>query len=343
MMRLLWTVTLVATACQSVPEVSIFVTSGFTDEVYQLDGTTGAILDTVAVNPRRHEADEPHGVAVAPAGDYWYATVAHGEPTLWKFELPTNRLVGMLPLRMSGAARIGVTPDGRRAFVPDYYRSGGQEASEVAVVRLTDLTVIERVALCPAPHDAQVDPTGESVAITCSKSDEVVVLDTRSLREVARFSVGETASPETPSPLGPLNVVWAPDGARMFVTLSRAAQVRAFTPRGERAGSVDVGTGPAQLAITPDGVTIVTANRGDRSVSLIDAAPLTERARIPIGGAFPHGVAIEPTGRVAYVTFEGATDTPGGVVAIDLAQGTVRWKVDAGVRTLGVAVAGRRR
>ncbi len=334
---------LTVTGCSESPDTWVYVTSGFTDEIYQLDARTGAVLDTIAVDPRRHESDEPHGIAVGPDEDYWYATVSHGEPTLWKFELPSNRLVGMLPMEMAGAARIGITPDGRRAFVPDYYRSGGDAASQVAVVQLVNLTVVDRRALCPAPHDAQVDPSGTLVAVTCSKSDEVVVLDVVSLDERARFVVDDTAGPPGAPVFAPLNVVWAPDGNTMFVTLSRAGLVRAFTPNGTLVGSVTVGAGPAQLAITPDGVTLVTANRGDGSVSLVDAVHLAERTRIPIDAAFPHGVAIARDGTMAFVSFEGTTDTAGGVVAIDLPRATIRWKADVGAMALGVAVVGGRR
>ena len=123
----------------------------------------------------------------------------------------------------------------------------------------------------------------------------------------------------------------------MFATLHLSGVVRAFDAAGMPGASVAVGDGPAQLAVTPDGETIITANRLDGSVSLIDASGFVERARIPLGESFPHGVAVAPDGSMAFVTFEGSTTTAGGAVGIDVADGRVLWKTAVGSATLGVA------
>ncbi|NIU77918.1 MAG: hypothetical protein GWN71_31500, partial [Gammaproteobacteria bacterium] len=72
----------------------VYLGSGMTDRVFVLDSRDGAVLDTLTLDPRRGETDEPHGLAVAPDGRHWYATLSHGEPTLWKFESDGDRLVG---------------------------------------------------------------------------------------------------------------------------------------------------------------------------------------------------------------------------------------------------------
>jgi hypothetical protein len=59
----------------------LLVTSGFTDQVFVLDAATGAVLDSLSLDRRPGERDEPHGVAVAPDGRLWYATLSHGEAT----------------------------------------------------------------------------------------------------------------------------------------------------------------------------------------------------------------------------------------------------------------------
>ena len=145
--------------------------------------------------------DEPHAVAISPDGRHWYVSVAHGEPTLWKFEMEADRLVGRVTLPTAGAARIGITPDGNRAFVPDYDRSQPGVPSRVAVVDLADLSVVATPVVCDGPHHAEVDPGGELVAVACSLSDEIVLLDARTLEERGRFAAGPEAGP--PGAAGP--------------------------------------------------------------------------------------------------------------------------------------------
>ena len=312
---------LAVTACGgSDDQARLYVTVGMGDEALRLDPATGEIVSRIAVDPRPGETDEPHAVSVAPASGYWYVSVAHGMPTLWKFDLDTDRLVGRVPLGTAGAGRVGITPDGGRAFVPDYFRGGGGRRSEVAVVELHDLEVVARLSLCPGPHDAQVDPVGSRVAVACSLSDEIVILDTDTLAELVRFYVDSAPGAPGEPRFRPLNLVWDGTGDALTVTLHHAGVVRRFRAEdGRSIGSVVVGAGPGQIAITQDGRTLVVPNRGDGTVSVVDVGSLSERMRVPMAGAHPHGVAVANDGRTAFVAYEGDTRSPGGVVALDRA------------------------
>lgn len=290
-------------------------------------------------DPRPGELDEPHGVAVSPDGRHWYATLAHGEPTLWKFETDGDRLVGRVPLPLPGAARIRLTPDGRLGFVPDYWRSGEGRESSVAVVRLEDLSVVRTLEVCPAPHDAPVTPAGDRVALTCSLGDEVVILDRESLEVEARFPVDPDPGPPGRPRFKPLNGVWSPDGEILYVSLAQAGQVRAFDSGGRLLGTVDAGDGPTQVAITLDGARLVVAGRGSGSLRVVDAVSLRPERTISLPDApHPHGVALSGYGTTAFVTYEGTVQEPGGVLAVDLGSGEVLWRREAGFYTLGIAV-----
>ena len=317
----------------------LYVTSGFTDEVLRMDPSDGAIVSRIPTERRRDEVDEPHAVAISPDGRYWYATVAHGEPTLWKYEMVADRLVGRVTLPAAGAARIGITPDGSRAFVPDYDRSQPGVPSRVSVVDLADLSVVATPVVCSGPHHAEVDPAGDLVAVACSLSDEIVLLDAWTLEERGRFAAGPEAGPPGKPVLKPLNLAWSPDGEVIWVGLHLAGTVRAFRPNGEIVGTVAVGSRPAQIAITPDGATLVTANRGDASLSMVDTNALTETARIPLGAEHPHGIALDELGLRAFVSCEGTPETSGRAVAVDLEAGSILWSVEAGAYTLGAAYA----
>lgn len=334
-------------ACSSPVEGPVLlVTSGFTDEVLLVDPVDGHTIDTRLMDVRPAERDEPHSVAVAPDGRHWYATLSHGDATLWKYESEGDRLVGRVPLGLRGAGRIGISPDSRTAIVPDYWLGGTGDVSDIVRVNLEELTVGPPRAVCPAPHDAQWSPDGTRVALTCALSDEVVMLDGGTLDEIWRRAVlrqaASSATPRAATPGNPLtqpmNLVWAPDGSGFFVTLMRSGEVVRFDSAGEEVDRVVVGGGPTQLAITPDGDRLVIALRADFAVAVVDVATMTLSRRVTVPDvAHPHGVALSPDGLTAFISHEGTTRTPGGISAIDLVADSVLWSREAGLFNLGIA------
>lgn len=316
----------------------LYVTSGFTDEVIVLDPRSGRILHRRSLDPRPGERDEPHGVAVSPDGRHWYATLAHGEPTLWKYETAGDRLVGRLTLPTRGASRLALTPDGSRAVVPDYWLGGLGATSELVLVTLESLEIVTVREVCPAPHHAAWDATGVRIAVTCSLSDEIVVLDAEAEEVLSRFPVvAEPGAPGNPV-ARPMNLAWSPDGARIYASLMREGRIGAYTVEGERLWSSPIGDSPTQIAITPEGGWIVVANRGDATLGLVDTATGRGRTLTLPEAVHPHGLTLSADGTIAYVTHEGTTTSRGGVTAVDLRDGTILWQTEAGVFTLGVAL-----
>jgi len=81
------------------------------------------------------------------------------------------------------------------------------------------------------------------------------------------------------------------------------------------------GDRPLELALTPDGKTLLTVNAGSNTVSLIDAVSLNELTRIGIGlGTGPGSILLDATGRRGYVFNSlgntiSVIDVPNGMVA----------------------------
>ena len=82
---------------------------------------------------------------------------------------------------------------------------------------------------------------------------------------------------------------------------------------------------------------MVSANRGDGTLGLVDTSTGRGRSLHLPEALHPHGIVLSPDGTVAYVTYEGTTTSRGGVVAVDLKNGGILWHTPAGVFTLGVA------
>lgn len=319
-------------ACDTAPGGRVYITSGRTDEVIRLDAADGAIVRRVPLDRMRLETDEPHDVAVSADGRHWYATVAHGEPSFWKFETAGDRLVGRVDLPSGGAAQIGLSADGTTAYVPDYDRGGGR-VGHVAAIRLRDLRVMADARVCEAPHEAAAHPTEPLVAVACSGSDEVVLLDAGDLSVVRRIGT-PTAEAR------PFSVVWSEDGALLAVALHSAGAVWLVDREGETRGLVPVGAGPAQLAVVDAG-TMVSANRMSGTISVIDVDDMREMRRVELGAPMPHGVAVDPRSRTAFVAYEGTIQQRGGVIALDVDSGAILWRSEVGRYVLGIAYLGR--
>ncbi|MEN8375794.1 MAG: hypothetical protein ABFS34_10135 [Gemmatimonadota bacterium] len=332
-----WPLALVIAACSG-PRGSLYVTSGASDAVVVLDASDGSRLAELSLDRRVGELDEPHGVAVAPDGRHVYATLAHGDPTLWKFERAGDRLVGRLSLESSGAARIAVSADSRTGYVADYERGSRGAPGEVIAVGLHELTIDARARPCAAPHDARPSPSGRVVAVACSHSDEVVFLEAGSLSESARAFVGPEPGSAGAPRYRPLNLAWVGDDL-VAVTLAASGEVLLLGVDGEQRGRAQVGAGPAQIAFEAGSGRLVTANRGDGSASILQLEPLAEIRRVELGVVRPHGVDVDAASGTAFVTYEGEVDSAGGALAVDLASGRVLWSVAAGYYTLGVAYA----
>jgi YVTN family beta-propeller protein len=69
--------------------------------------------------------------------------------------------------------------------------------------------------------------------------------------------------------------------------------------------TIAVGTGPDQVAITPDGQSAYVTNTGSNSVSVINTGGKKVVATIPVGMS-PEGIAITPDGSRAYVANSGS-------------------------------------
>jgi YVTN family beta-propeller protein len=92
--------------------------------------------------------------------------------------------------------------------------------------------------------------------------------------------------------------------------------------------SIDVATGqviertrlspgdrPREVALTPDGLTLVSANTGSNSISIFEAVSLTRQERISVGSG-PGSVLIDPGGRRAFAF----NTLSGSLSVIDLAS-----------------------
>ncbi len=120
-------------------------------------------------------------------------------------------------------------------------------------------------------------------------------------------------------------------GAAGMALDQRRRQVYVACPKDDEIQSIDVATGdivertrvspgdrPRELALTPDGSTLVTVNNGSNTVTFFDPVSLTPHERISVGSG-PTSLLIDAAGRRAFVF----NTLSSSISVIDVANRTV--------------------
>lgn len=309
------------------------------------------LLRDIPVGRIPGDIDGAHGLQASPDGRYWYLTIAHGQPfgTVWKFDAATDTVVGSAEVGMFPAT-MGITPDGQYLFVVNFNLHGDPEPSTVSVVHAQTMTELARPVACVRPHGSRVDASGTKNYVACVGSDQVVEIDTGLFEVTARFSVvpGAEGAPEGPDPAAVRSSACAPtwvtpgvaDRERfVYVPCNRRAEVLEIDTRDWRVTRrFPTGEGPYNLEIAPDGTTLVATLKGARQIAVFDLDAGVERARLETAESLPHGVAISPDGRWAFVTNEAVGATPGTLDVFDLGEPRRVASLSLGLQSGGIVL-----
>jgi DNA-binding beta-propeller fold protein YncE len=326
---------------------------------------------TVGINPI--EPDGPHGLGLAPNGQHYYVSTAHGVPYgyLWKIDAKTNEVLGNVELG-NFPATLQVSPDGGFVYVVNFNVHGEMVPSNVSVVSTDPFVEVARIETCTMPHGSRLNPAGTKHYSACMMDDAVVEIDTRTLA-VARYFVvrkggemGMVGAPhaqreqgtgnrdagdhsghgmEPPKP-GDVSCspTWAQpsaDGRSVFVACNKSSDiVEIDVDSWTMKRRIPAGDGVYNLAVTRDGKLLVGTNKRGKSVSVIELASGKELARIPTQRRVVHGVAISGDDRYAFISVEGVGSEPGTVEMIDLRTLTRVASADVGQMAGGIDVVG---
>ncbi len=114
----------------------------------------------------------------------------------------------------------------------------------------------------------------------------------------------------TPTGSGPAGMALDQSRRKLYVALAVDSAVEVIDVlSGERTDRLALfgGDEPLDLALTPDGRTLLSVNSGSNTVSFIDPGALIEVERVPVGNG-PVSAVVDSTGRRAFV-FNSAADT----------------------------------
>ena len=171
---------------------------------------------------------------------------------------------------------IAMLPDGSKVYV-----ANKNDRPFISVIDVKARTLVARI---PAPNGTQgiaASPDGRRVAAIAFKEPRVLVIDTATDTVVDRITLQGTGA-------AAYKPYFSPDG-RHLVTMNLDSQINildAANLRGPQA-VLKVGRNPMGFAFSADGATMLAANHGDGSVSVIDLR--TRR----VTGSFAGGTGIE--------------------------------------------------
>ena len=342
-------------AQESASDYYVYVAAESEDEVAVIRyGPEGAsVVENVTVGLFPTEIDGAHGIAVTPDGSRWVVSIAHGLPygQIQVYEVDTNRRVGSVDAGLFPAT-MQATP-GDLLFVANFNLHGDPEPSSISVIDLGSLVEIAQITTCAMPHGSRLNASATRHYSACMMDEQVVEIDARTLLVSRRLFVRpghEKALPtdltdavgsEGPSPdgtrCGPTWTQVSPDETRLYVACNKNREVLEIDlERWSVVRRFPTGAGPYNLEVSPDGHLLVVTFKGDQATGIFDLQSGDLRATVENTRRLPHGVAISPDSRYAFVSVEGVGGEPGTVDVIDLVTGSRVASVELGKQAGGI-------
>ena len=261
-----------------------------------IDMETNQVIRTVDLQEHGlPENASPHHIAVEPDGSYWYVSAIAANQIL-KFDRD-NELVERNDFERPGL--LALDPDGENLYAGRSMASISPPQA-IGVIRRSDMTLEEVGIFLPRPHAMAVRP-GAGTVYTASLAvnqiasfypeDEAVELDELEgdrQHTIVGFAV-------------------SPDGLWMVGTTELTGYVFVFdlerAPDMTPVDTLAVNAAPWHPVFTPDGRWVYVGNNRDNTVNVIDMETRTLAKVIEGNGlAQPHGAAVSPDGRFAYIS-----------------------------------------
>lgn len=338
-----------------------YVAAESDDAVYLIkyDAATqqGSVVDEVKVGMWPTENEGPHGLNVGLDGEYWYLSIAHGNPYGWlyKYETGTNKMVsktelGMFPASMEISKATGLL------YVVNFNLHGDMEPSTVSVVDPESMQVVTDIKTGIMPHGSRITDDGRWQYHVSMMTDELMQINTASLKLSKRFPLSDVAtnamsmsssgggmqSHHHQMPAPQCKPTWVdphPSKNLVYVACNGSDVIKEIDTNNwsvSRTFNTGKGTAPYNLEVSANAKWLVASYKGTGETGVWNLDSGKEAANIANSRKVTHGVSITPDSRLAFISVEGIGGEPGSVDIIDLEQLARTSVVEVGKQAGGI-------
>lgn len=246
-----------------------------------LDVVDGRTLRVAAKIPL---SGHPNNIAASRDGKRVYVSIIQAPGAVDVIDTAALERVKSIPIA-GPVHNTYVTPDGR------YVIAGSVAGKNVTVIDAAteEPAWVMSFDLGVRPMAFETNPDGSTKRLFAQLTgfNGFAVVDFAKHKEVARIELPKLGAGKQPVLEGgntSHGMAVSKDGTRLVVNSRLNSAVYVYSlPSLKLAGSVDVGTAPDWVTLTPDGKAAYVANAGSNDVSVVDVVGMKEVTRIPVG------------------------------------------------------------
>jgi len=219
----------------------------------------------------------PHGMAISK--DWLFAT-CEGRNEIAVVDLKTHSLSHTISTKQAGSHLIALSSDGTRAYVSNFWHG------TVSVIDVPKRTLIAQVFAGRGSEGIGISADDNFLFVTRVEENEIVKIDTRTLKVDSRKAIADRSSPIRvwPSPISPDHILVNNVGSGKLQMLKSSDL--------ELVQEIQVGRQPIGLAVSDTHYAFV-ANMKDNDISMINLKNGQVERTFPTGMA-PDGLAFHP-------------------------------------------------
>jgi YVTN family beta-propeller protein len=200
----------------------------------------------------------PHGIQIDKTGNTIYVTCDLSRKVL-VIDAKSRSIKAAIDTEGTGHW-IAVLPDASKLYVAN--------KNDRLFVSVLDLKTNKMVGKIPAPNGTQgiiASPDGKYAVVADNSEPKLLVIDTKT------DIVADTVALEGGT-RGVYKPYYTPDGSKLVVCSENPAMVNIIDAKNLHAKQtvLTVGKDPMGFAVSPDGKTLLVANHGDGTVSVVD-------------------------------------------------------------------------